>query len=185
MIGINDIKLGKVILIDGQPHKVLSREHSKMGRMGAVLRTKLKNLVTGAMFDKTFQGADKVKEATIERRKAQYLYSDSDNYTFMDLESFDQFALSTQTIGESTKYLTENMEVIIRTFDDSPIDIELPIKVALRVTVAPPNIKGDTVGGGSKIVTVETDAQFTVPLFIKVDDIITINTERGEYSGKE
>lgn len=185
MIGINDIKIGKVILMDGQPHKVLSREHSKMGRMGAVLRTKLKNLVTGAMFDKTFQGADKVKEATIERNKAQYLYNDGDNFTFMDVESFEQFSLGADIMTDATTYLTEGLSVVILTYDDTPIDIELPIKVALRVTDAPPSIKGNTSSGGDKVVTVETGAQFTTPLFVNVDDIILINTERNEYAGKE
>ncbi len=185
MIGISDIKSGMIIAIDGQPHKVLSSEHSKMGRMGAVLRTKLRNLITGAVFDKTFQGADKVAEATVTTQPAQYLYSDDTGYTFMDMTTYEQFTLDGALLENATAYLTEGMEVTVALFEGTPIDIRLPVKVALKVTDAPPSIKGNTSSGGSKVVTVETGAQFQTPLFVTVGDTIIINTEKGTYVGKE
>ncbi len=185
MIGLSDIKPGKIILLDGAPHKVLSSEHSKIGRMGAVLRTKLKNLATGAMFDKTFQGADKVEEATVVKNTAQYLYRDGNEFVFMDMESFEQFSLDADTVGEAVKYLTEGLEITIGSFEGRPLMLELPVKVKLKVTEAPPNIKGDTSSGGDKVVTVETGAKITVPLFINTGDTIIVNTEKGTYAGKE
>lgn len=185
MLTLSDIKIGRLILLDGQPHRVLSSEHSKMGRMGAVLRTKLVNLVTGAMFDKTFQGADKVDEATIAHRKAQYLYRDGDNFAFMDLESYEQFELGKNMVGDAVRYLTDGMEVSLAFFGESPIALELPIKVELIVTDAPPSVKGNTASGGDKVVTVQTGATFTTPLFIEIGDTIIVNTERGDYVGKK
>ena len=185
MIGISDIKTGKIIILDEQPHKVLSHEHSKMGRMGAVLRTKLKNLATGAIFDKTFQGNDKVAEATVEKTSAQYLYREGAEFVFMNMDNFEQFSLDAEVIGEAEKYLTEGLEVTIGSFESRPLMIELPVKVKLKVTEAPPSIKGDTSSGGDKVVTVETGAQITVPLFVKAGDTIIVNTEKGTYAGKE
>ncbi len=185
MLGISDIKVGTLILLDGAPHKVISSEHSKMGRMGAVLRTKLHNLVTGAVFDKTFQGADKVEEATITTQTAQYLYADGSAHAFMDMETFEQFTIDEATLGDAVRYLTEGMEVTIALFDGTPIDVRLPVKVSLQVTEAPPSIKGNTANGGTKTVTVHTGAQFQTPLFISVGDTIIVNTEKGTYVGKE
>jgi elongation factor P len=185
MLSISDIKTGRIILLDGQPHKVLTHEHSKMGRMGAVLRTKLHNLVTGAMFDKTFQGADKVEEASVTRNSAQFLYSDGDGLTFMNMKTYEQFTLPQEMVGDAIQYLTEGLDVTVFTFNDAPIGIELPVKVALEVTDAPPSIKGNTSSGGDKVVTVATGAKITTPLFVNVGDVILVNTERGEYAGKQ
>lgn len=185
MLSLSDIKASKIILIEDEPHKVMTNEHSKMGRMGAVMRTKLKNLITGAVFDKTFQGADKIKEASIETQKAQYLYREDNAFIFMDITSYEQFSLDADVIADAIKYLTEGLEVSIMTFDERPIDLRLPAKVTLTVTDAPPSIKGNTSSGGDKLVTVETGTKITTPLFVSVGDRIIVNTDKGVYVSKE
>jgi elongation factor P len=184
MLSIKDIKSGKKIIIEGQPFSVLTVQHSKMGRMGAVLRTKLKNLETGALVNKTFQGADKVEEAEVDTKKAQYLYQDGDTFYFMDNESYEQFELDKKIIGDDAKFLKEGVEVSLLYFDGRIINIELPIKMTFEVVEAPPAVKGNTADGGSKQVTIETGAQITTPLFIKQGDKIKVNTTTGEYAEK-
>lgn len=181
MLGISDIKSGKNILWEGQPYVVLTHEHSKTGRAGAVLRTKLKNLLNGSVLDKTFQGADKVDEADMSKTKAQYLYPEGDNYFFMDNESYDQFSLSKDVLGNAPQYLLEGTEVTVLNFNSTPVNIELPIKVTLTVVEAPPGIKGDTAGTGGKVVTLETGLKISAPLFVNEGDKVIVNTEKGEY----
>jgi len=184
MLSISEIKTGKNIVISGEPFAVLYHEHSKTGRAGAVLRTKIKNLLSGAVMEKTFQGSDKVEEADISKSKAQYLYNEGDAYFFMDTQNYDQFSLSEKVLGNSTQYLIEETEVTILNFNDSPINVELPVKIKLKVVEAPPGIRGDTSSGGDKVVTLETGLKITTPLFIKVDDEIVVNTETGEYASR-
>lgn len=181
MLSISEIKTGKNIILNGDPYVVLYQEHSKMGRAGAVLRTKLKNLVTGSVLEKTFQGADKISEADISKSKAQYLYLEGENYFFMDNETYDQFSLSKKVLGNSPDYLIEGTDVTVLNFNGNPVNIEIPIKVKLKVVEAPPGIKGDTVSSGTKTVTLETGLRVATPLFIETDDEIIVNTERGEY----
>jgi elongation factor P len=181
MLTINEIKTGKNIILNGEPFAVLYHEHSKTGRAGAVLRTKIKNLLTGAVLEKTFQGADKVEEANISKSKAQFLYNRGDDYFFMDSTDYDQFSLSENVLGEKKQYLIEGTEATVLNFNDLPVNIELPIKVKLKVTEAPPGIKGDTVSSGGKIITTETGLKISAPLFVKAGDEIIINTEKGEY----
>lgn len=181
MLTISEIKTSKNIILNGEPYAVLRHEHSKTGRAGAVLRTKVKNLASGAVLEKTFQGADKVEEAGISKSKAQYLYGDGNNFIFMDNTSYDQFSLTKDVLGDITDYLIEGTEVIMLNFNEQPINIELPIKMSFKVTEAPPGIKGDSASPGGKVVTLETGAKVTVPLFVKAGDEIIINTQTGEY----
>lgn len=181
MLNISEIKSGKNIIFNGVPYAVLYQEHSKMGRAGSVLRTRLKNLANGTVLEKTFQGAETVEEADISKTKAQYIYKENSNYNFMDNVSYEQFSLPESVLGDGAKYLKEGMEVSILNWNDNPINIELPVKVKLKVTEAPPGIKGNTVSTGGKMVTVETGFKISTPLFVKVGDEIIINTERGEY----
>jgi elongation factor P len=181
MLSINEIKTGKNIIFNDEPFVVLAHEHSKTGRAGAVLRTKFRNLITGAIFEKTFQGADKISEAEISKSKAQYLYRENENYYFMDNETYDQFFLSKSVIGEFALYLKEGTEVGVLNYNSVPVNIELPAKVTLEVIEAPPGIKGDTASGGNKQVTLETGLKLSTPLFINVGDKLIINTERGSY----
>jgi elongation factor P len=181
MLNLSEIKTGKTILWEEQPYAVLYHEHSKTGRAGAVLRTKLKNIVTGAVIDKTFQGSEKVDEADVTKSKAQYLYREGDNFVFMDNESYEQFSLSKETLGDAALYLIEGTEVTVLQFNGNPVNIELPVKMTLTVVEAPPGIKGDSVSAGDKVVTVETGLKVTTPLFVKEGDKIIINTEKGTY----
>ena len=182
MLSIKDIKPGKKLIIEKQPYSVMTVQHSKMGRMGAVLRTKLKNLETGAILTKTFQGSDKVNEAEVETKKAQYLYQADNTFYFMDTESYEQFELNKKVIGDNSDYLKEGVDVSLLYFDERPINIDLPIKMTFEVTEAPPSVKGNTADGGSKQVTIETGAQVSTPLFIKTGDKIKVNTTTGEYA---
>jgi elongation factor P len=146
-----------------------------------VLRTKLKNLLTGNVLEKTFNGSDKVDEADMSKTKAQYLYPEHDGFVFMDTNSYDQFSLSKDVIGEANLFLLEGTEVTVLNFNDTPVNIELPIKVTLTVVEAPPGIKGDTAGTGGKVVIMETGLKVSAPLFINEGDKLIINTEKGEY----
>lgn len=146
------------------------------------MRTKLKNLRTGAIVKKTFQGNDKFDEAEIETKKAQYLYADDGTFYFMNNQSYEQFELPEKVIGDNAKFLKDGSEIDILYFDNQPINIELPIKIDLEVTEAPPSIKGNTADGGSKQVTLETGAKVSVPLFVKTGDKIRVNTQTGEYA---
>lgn len=181
MLGITDLKTGTKLTLEGEPFAVLTYYHSKMGRGGAVVKTKLKNLRTGATFDKTFQGADKVDEADLSKKKAMYLYSDEESAYFMDNESFDQFSFPLSKIGEQKNFLIENSNLDILYFGNEPLNIELPIKMAFVVTSAPPAVKGNTAGSVTKKVTIETGAIVDVPVFIKEGDKIVVNTSDGSY----
>lgn len=181
MLSINEIKTGKNIIIDGAPFVVQYHEHSKMGRAGAVLRTKLKNLITGTVMEKTFQGAEHVEEAEITKSTAQYIYKEGSDYYFMDNASYEQFSLSKEALGNAPEYLKEGTEITLLNFKDQAINIELPIKMKLKVVEAPPGIKGNTVSTGGKVVTLETGLKVSTPLFVNTGDEIIVNTERGEY----
>lgn len=185
MLGITEIKSGKKILLGDEPYVVLEYQHSKIGRAGAVLRTKLRNLVTGATLEHTFQGADKVEEVEIAKSRAQYLYQEGENFVFMDNASYEQFELNTGALGPASEYLVEGTEVTVLNWKERALSIELPTKVTLAVTDAPPGLKGDTASGGDKVVTVETGLKITTPLFVKTGDRIIINTERGTYVSRE
>lgn len=181
MLSLTEIKTGKKIIYSGEPYVVMDYQHSKIGRGGAVMRTKLKNLLSGAIIDYTFQGAEKVEEAEISKSHAQYLYRDGEEYQFMDTATYDQFSLPQKVLGNMPQYLIEGTEVSILNWNELPINLELPIKVTLKVTGAPPSIKGDTASGGGKVVTLETGIQITAPLFVKTGDNVIVNTEKGIY----
>lgn len=181
MLGLTEIKNGKKIILNGEPFVVTDYLHSKIGRGGAVLRTKLQNLLTGNTLEHTFQGADKIEEAEITKSHAQYLYAENENFLFMDMESYEQIEIPKTVLGNGKYYLLEGTEVTLLNWNERAINVELPIKVALKVTDAPPGLKGDTASGGDKVVTTETGLTVTVPLFIKTDDKIIVNTETGAY----
>lgn len=181
MLGISEIKSGKNIILDGIPYAVLYHEHSKTGRAGSVLRTRLKNLATGAVLEKTFQGADKTEEADISKSKAQFLYREGENYYFMDQESYEQFSLSREVLGGSVHYLKEGTEITVLNFNGQPLNAELPVKMIFKVTEAPPNIKGNSAVSGGKVVTLETGLKVSAPLFVNAGDEVVVNTEKGEY----
>jgi elongation factor P len=181
MLSISSIKTGKNIILNDQPYIVLYHEHSKTGRAGSVLRTRLKNLATGSILEKTFQGAENVEEADIAKSKVQYIYKENGDYYFMDNVSYEQFSLPQNVIGNAADYLKEGTEITLLNWNGTAINIELPIKMTLKVMEAPPGIRGNTVSTGGKVVTLETGLKINTPLFVNAGDKVIVNTEKGEY----
>jgi elongation factor P len=181
MLSITDLKTGTKFSLDGDPYSVISYYHSKMGRGGAVVKTKIKNLRTGSTIDKTFQGADKVDEADLSKKTATYLYNDGAEAFFMDAETFDQFSLPFAKISDQLMYLVENSPVDILYFGEEPLSVELPIKMKFLVTSAPPAVKGNSAGAITKRVTLETGTDVDAPIFIKDGDFLIIDTRDGSY----
>ena len=181
MLEINEIKLGTVINHSGQPYVVISANHAKKGRGGANLKTKLRNLITGQNLEITYSGGDKAMEADTERSKADFLYTADGRYYFMDNNSYEQFDLDAETVGEQVGYLKEGLTVDVLLFEGKPVSIKLPVKIDLLITDAPPGVKGDTATAASKIATLETGQEIRVPLFINSGEVIRVNTETGEY----
>jgi elongation factor P len=181
MLSITDLKTGTKVTLDNDPWVILSYSHSKMGRGGAVVKTKMKNLRTGSVIDRTFQGADRLDEAILTKKKATFLYSDQENVYFMDSISYDQFEIPIEKIGNSKNYLIENSPVDILYFKNEPINLELPIKMLFKVISAPPAIRGNSAGSITKKVTLETNAVVDTPLFVREGDKILIDTRSGLY----
>lgn len=181
MLGLTDLKTGVKFMFEGQPHEVLSYQHSKQARGGAVMRTRLKNMITGSIIDKTFRGNEKFDSADVSREKAQYLYADGGKFHFMDNSTYEQFEISSDLIGEKANYLKEGLELELIKFEERAIGVELPIKITYEVTETQPGIKGDTAQGGSKPAIIETGATVTVPLFIDQGDMIVVDTRDGHY----
>lgn len=181
MLTINDLKIGTKAIFNDQPHTVVYSEHSKSGRSGAVLRCKMKNLITGATIDHTFAGAEKLQEANLENKKSQFLYKEAGLYYFMDPTSFEQFELTANQVGDNDKFLKDGEEIDIIYFDGKPITLQLPIKMKFKVTYTEPGFKGNTTSNVLKPATIETGAEVNVPIFIKENDEIIVDTRSGDY----
>lgn len=181
MISTNDFKTGVSVEIDGDAYVVVDFQHVKPGKGSAFVRTKLKNVRTGNVLEKTFNAGEKLPKAHLQRREMQYLYNDGDAYIFMDAESFDQLPITEQQMGDKVKYLKENMNAYVLFFQDNIIGVDIPAQVTLEVVDTEPSIKGGTASGGSKPATLETGAVVRVPFFINVGDMIRVNTETDEY----
>ena len=181
MLSISDIKLGKIILEKNEPYVVVKADHHKMGRGGAVLKTKLKNLINGNVLEKTFQGSDKAEPADTQRKKANYLYKDDSEAHLMDNDSFEQFSISLDSVGEKTKFLKDGIDVDVLYFNGQAVAIDLPIKMEFKVTMAPPGVKGNSAGNVQKQIEIETGTTLQAPLFVNEGDTIRINTDTGEY----
>ena len=181
MYVIAELKPGRAIIVDGDPYLITWSQFSKSARQGGVMATKMKNLKTGSVIQKTFQGSDKLEPADVGYRKVQFLYGSGDSFTFMDLQSYDQFDLDSETVGDAAKYFTDGLEVDALVFEELPIGIQLPATVELKVSETIPGVKGDTASGGSKPATLESGAKVNVPLFINEGDTVKVNTDSGEY----
>ncbi|MFA6551460.1 MAG: elongation factor P [Patescibacteria group bacterium] len=181
MLSLNEIKLGALIKINGEPYVVIRSDHHKMGRGGAVLKTKLKNLINGSVLEKTFQGNDKAEGAETEEKTANYLYKDDNEAHFMDNANFEQFSLSLDQLGDTAKFMKDGSDVKVLYFEDRPVSVRLAPKVILKVVSTPPGVKGNTVSNVTKLATLETGAEIPVPMFVNEDDSIRVNTETGEY----
>ena len=185
MYVIAELKRGRAVVVDGEPFLITWNQFSKQGRQGGVMATKLKNLKTGAVIQKTFQGNDKLEPADIGYRKVQFLYGDANSgYTFMDLTSYEQFELDSDTIGDASQYLVDGGEVDALLFEENPIGINLPPTVELQVKETIPGVKGDTATGGTKPATLSSGLKVNVPLFINEGDTIKVNTDTGEYMSR-
>lgn len=182
MLTINDLKTGTQFQLDGEPYVVLKFEHTHMGRGGATVRIKIRNLINGKVLERACKEGDKFAEAELERAKASFLYKQNDEYYFMNEETFDQFFLGENQLGLQAKLLKDGQEVQILNFRGNPISVALPPKIDLKVVSAPPGIRGDTAQGSvNKTVMLETGLELQVPLFVKEGDLIRVNTETGEY----
>lgn len=181
MYGHNDLKKGVVVELDGAPHQVMESSHVAMGRGAGVMRTKLKNLVTGAVFDKTFRAADKVPAADLSKVNMQFLYGDGDAYHFMNQDTYEQVALGADVVGELGSYLKEGEKAIVLFFEDKPISIDIGNNVFLRVVQTEPGAKGDTATTALKPAKLETGREAMVPLFINEGDVIKVDTRDGHY----
>lgn len=182
MLTMNDLKIGVVVTWKNEPYIVVTAQHVQMGRGGAILRTKLKNLLTGNMLEETFKSGDRLEEADLGRGKASFLYADGDAYHFMDSQTYDQFSLSGNDLGVKKGFLKEGQEVELLTYREKPVRVELPAKMAFRVTQTAGAERGNTAQGNVlKDATIETGLTLKVPLFVKQGDTIRVNTETGEY----
>ncbi|MBM6617326.1 elongation factor P [Bacillus suaedaesalsae] len=181
MISVNDFRTGLTIEVDGGIWRVLDFQHVKPGKGAAFVRSKLRNLRTGAIQEKTFRGGEKVAKAQIENRTMQYLYANGDQHVFMDTQSYEQTELPASAIEYELKFLKENMNVSIQTYNFETIGVELPNTVELKVVETEPGIKGDTASGGTKPAILETGLSVQVPFFINEGDVLIVNTEDGKY----
>ena len=181
MIEANALRKGTTFSQDNDIYKVLDYTHNKTARGGATIRVKVQNLRSGAIFEKTFNGGERVQDISLEHSQAQYLYNDGDLYYFMDTETYEQPAIHKEGLTDIIPYLDENMEVKISTYNSEPIDIEIPITVDLEVMDAEPGFAGDTAQGATKPVTVSTGLVVQTPLFVNVGDKIRIDTRTGAY----
>lgn len=185
MISSNDFRPGTTIELDGAVWRVVEFLHVKPGKGAAFVRTKLKNVQTGSVVERTFRAAETVPQANLEKSTMQHTYKDGDQFVFMDMETYEEANLRADQIGDRVKYLKEGMEVNVVRWGDQVLEVELPNSVVLQVTQTDPGVKGDTATGGSKPAIVETGAQVMVPLFISVGERIKIDTRTDTYLGRE
>ncbi|MBS3887165.1 MAG: elongation factor P [Dethiobacter sp.] len=181
MISTSDFKNGMSIEFDGDVFTIVDFQHVKPGKGAAFVRTKLKNVKTGGVTERTFRAGEKVARAMMDRREMQYLYSAGDEYYFMDTETFEQMALRSEQLGNEVKFLKENMNIGVVIYQEQVMGIELPVSVNLVVAETEPGIKGDTASGGSKPAKMETGLVVQVPFFINPGDVLRIDTRTSEY----
>lgn len=181
MISTNDFRTGLTIELDGDVCQVIDFQHVKPGKGAAFVRSKIRNLRTGSVTERTFNAGEKVPRARLDRRAVQYLYTDGENYNFMDTENYEQVELSAAQMGDNVKFLKEEMHLQLVFHDGKILGIDLPNSVELKVVETEPGLRGDTASGGSKPATLETGLVVQVPLFVEVGDVLQIDTRSGEY----
>lgn len=185
MISSNDFRSGVTIELDGSVWRVVEFLHVKPGKGSAFVRTKLKNVQSGNVVERTFRAGETVKQANLDKRTMQYTYKDSDQFVLMDMETFEETRLAPEQISDGVKYLKEGMEVNAIFWEDQVLEVELPTSVVLEVVQTDPEVKGDTATGGTKPAILETGAQVMVPLFIDLGEKIKIDTRNDSYQGRE
>jgi elongation factor P len=180
----NDLKNGMTLNIDGQLWGVVEFQHVKPGKGGAFVRTKLKNVLSGKVVDKTFNAGTKVETATVDKRDFQYLYKEGTDYVFMDNSSYEQLHVSSETVGDMAKFMLENQEAVVAVHEGTPLYVELPAAVELTISYTEPGMQGDRSTGGTKPATLETGAEIAVPLFITTGEKVKVDTRTGAYLGR-
>lgn len=180
----NDLKNGMVLNIEGQLWAVTEFQHVKPGKGAAFVRSKLKNVLTGKVVDKTFNAGVKVETANVDKRDMTYLYNDGEGYVFMDKDNFDQVVISEAIVGDAVNYLLENQEATVALHEGNPIYVELPASVVLEVTYTEPGLQGDRSSGGTKPATLETGLAIQVPLFLENNTKVRVDTRTGDYLGR-
>ncbi|HEY7832674.1 MAG TPA: elongation factor P [Ktedonobacterales bacterium] len=181
MISTGDLKKGVSIEMDGQLFTIVDWQHIKMGRGGAIVRIKLRNLRTGSIIDRTFDAGDRFTRAYLDHHNVVYQYNDGDHYFFMDTESFETLELTADHLGDAKSYLLDGMKLEVVSYNDEPLSVELPTTVDLKVTYTEPGFKGDTATGGTKPAEVETGLTVQVPLFVSTGETIRVKTDTGTY----
>ena len=184
MATTNDLKNGMTLNIDGQLWNVVDFQHVKPGKGGAFVRTRLKNIMSGKVVDRTFNAGVKVNVANVDRREMQYLYREGDDFVFMDTQDYDQPHIPRQTVGNAADYLLEEQTATVAFNDGTPLYVELPASVELTVSQTDPGVQGDRSTGGTKPATLETGAQINVPLFITTGEKVKVDTRTGDYLGR-
>jgi elongation factor P len=180
----NDLKTGLVLNLEGQLWSVVEFQHVKPGKGPAFVRTKLKNVLSGKVVEKTFNAGIKVETATVDRREMQYLYKDGEDFVFMDTDSYEQIHVPGGTVGEAAKYMLENQLATVAIHDGSPLYVELPPSVELTISYTEPGLVGDRSTSGTKPATLETGASIQVPLFIVTGEKVKVDTRTGDYTGR-
>lgn len=180
----NDLKNGLVLNIDGQLWAVVEFQHVKPGKGPAFVRTKLKNVLSGKVVDKTFNAGVKVETANVDKRNMTYLYNDGSGFVFMDVDTYDQVNLDETIVGDASGYLLENQAAVVAMHEGNPIYVELPASVVLEITYTEPGLQGDRSTGGTKPATLETGIQINVPLFVEQNTKVKVDTRTGEYLGR-
>ena len=184
MINTSELRKGVVIEMDGKLYYIVSYEHIKVGRGSAQVRIKMKDVKAGHQFERTFQAGERFSRVRLDRRVCEFLYREEDQLNVMDTETFDQFQVPVSIIGDQSGFLKEGMKLEVSTYEDLPITAELPFTVDLQVTDTPPGFKGDTASGGYKPATIETGVVVQVPFFVKIGDVITVDTRDGSYKDR-
>jgi len=184
MATTNDIKNGTVLNLEGQLWSVIEFQHVKPGKGGAFVRTKMKNVRTGKIVDKTFNAGLKIETANVDRRDYQYLYRDGSDFVFMDLTDYDQVTVPESVVGDAVNFLLENQQATIALHEGEPLYIELPASVVMDITYTEPGLQGDRSTGGTKPATIETGYEIQVPLFLETGTKVKIDTRTGEYLGR-
>ncbi len=184
MISVTDLRSGTKVEMDGGLWEVVDYQHQKIGRGGAKMVAKFRNLETGSIVERSFNATEKVQDIFIEYRQMAFLYADGDQYTFMDTETFEQPTLTRDQIGDGARFLKENVEVTVDYYQEKALKVTLPNVVNLKITRTDPGVKGDTVSGGSKQAVLESGATVNVPLFIDEGEVVRVDTRSGEYLGR-
>lgn len=181
MYETGDFRKGLKLMVEGQPYSIIDFQHVKPGKGNQFSRTKLRNLLTGQLLERTFKSGERFEVPDVANKEMSFLYKDDSGYAFMDKESFEQITITENEIGEAKNYLTENLEVVVLFYNERPVSVDVPKAVNLRVAVTDPGFKGNTVTGASKPATLETGLVVTVPLHINEGDLLRVDTTTGEY----